>query len=351
MHRPTSSPLARLAAVASLASAAACATPSAAADAPGGPAPQSTAYSTTGVLLVANQQSANASIVNLASGEVTTIPVGTGPHEAAISPDGRWGVVTVYGTQTPGNRLAIVDMSRRAVARTIDLGQYTRPHDVAFLPGSSSSVVVTSEATQRVVLVNIAAGTVGPAIETRANGSHMLSLTADGRRLFTANVGSGSASEIDLAGRAFVWNLPVGQPQTEGVAVTPDGREVWLGSNQAGSVSVIDTRTGTVAATIPGLGLPYRIAISADGKTAAIPDPQNGRVHVLDVAARRLVGSLEGLGSPRGVDIAPDNRTAYVTLGGPGSEVAVVDLTARTVLRRFTVGSAPDGVGWGPAAP
>ena len=165
----------------------------------------------------------------------------------------------------------------------------------------------------------------------------------------TANMPAGSATEIDLAGSAFVRHLPVNKPTTEGIAITPDGAEVWLGSNQTGTVSVIDTKAGSVAATIDGLGVPYRIAISDDAKVAAIPDPQGGRVHVLDVPGRRLLGSIEGLGSPRGVYIAPDNRTAYVTLGGPGSEVAVVSLADRSVLRRFTVGSAPDGVAWGPA--
>jgi YVTN family beta-propeller protein len=300
------------------------------------------------VLLVANQRSATASIVDLANGAVTHINVGAGPHEAAISSDGRWGVVTIYGTQAPGNQLAVIDMARRSLVRTIDLGEYRRPHDVTFLPGSTTRVAVTSEASQRVIEVDLTTGIVLGEVDTRANGSHMLALAGDGRTLFTANMGGSSASHLDLSTRAFVRTVAT-PTRPEGIAITPDGREVWVGSNDAGTVSVVETSTGSVVATIPDLGMPYRITMSPNGSRAAIPDPPRKRVHVLDVPGRRVLGEISPTGEPRGVDIGPDNRTAFVTLG-PEGMVAVVDLEDRRVLARHTVGASPDGVGWGPAA-
>lgn len=301
-----------------------------------------------GVLLVANQQSADATIIDLATGEATHVPVGTGPHETAISPDGRWGVVTIYGTQVPGNTLAIIDMRERRVGRTIDLETYRRPHDVAFLPGSSDRVVVTSEATRRLIEVDINTGTITGQVETGAAGSHMLALAGDGRTLFSANMGANSLSQLDLRDRAFVRHLAVG-PRPEGVAITPDGREVWVGSNEAGTITVVETTSGATVATIPSLGVPYRITMSPDGSRVAVPDPEGGRVHVIDVATRRVLGEIAVGGSPRGVDIAPDNRTAFVTLG-PENALVVVDLETRAVRGRYAVGRAPDGVAWGPGA-
>jgi len=55
----------------------------------------------SGHILVANQQSASATIVDLATNTITHIPVGNGPHEAAISPDGKWGFISVYGIGGP----------------------------------------------------------------------------------------------------------------------------------------------------------------------------------------------------------------------------------------------------------
>lgn len=300
----------------------------------------------SGYVLVANQQSASASLIDLATDSMRFIDVGSGPHEAVISPSGRVGVVTIYGTQTPGNELAIIDIKSGTVKRRISLGEYTRPHGAMFLPGDESRVVVTSEATQRIVLVNVESGTVEGTISTGAAGSHMVGVTRDASRAFTSDVGAGAVSEMDLTKKALVRVIPIA-PRVEGIAVAPDGSTVWAGSNTNGTVSVIDTRTGTIAETLTGFSLPYRLAISADGRTAIICDPQGNAIHVADVATRKVLWKLDALASPRGVTIAPDGKTAFVTLAQDPS-VGVVDLVERKLVRKIGVGASPDGVGYGP---
>lgn len=300
----------------------------------------------TGHLLVANQQDASASLIDLRTDSMKLIPVGIGPHEAAISPSGRVGVVTIYGQQPAGNELSVIDIATGTVARTISLGQYTRPHGVVFTPGNEDRVVVTSESTGNIVLVNVATGTVEGAIPTEAQGSHMAAITADGKRVFTSNVGSGSVSEMDLPGRKFVRAIPVA-PKVEGIAVTPDGKLVFAGSNTDGTVSIIDTGTGTIVATLRGFKLPYRLAVSADGRTAMVCDPMGGAIAAIDVATRAVAWKLEGLASPRGVSIAPDGKTAFVTLADDPS-VGLVDMTTHELVRTIPVGASPDGVGFGP---
>ena len=326
---------------------AACGNPSPARSTAQSPAPESTDQGIpAGVIVVANQQSASASVIELPSGTTATIPVGQGPHEAAVTPDGRFAIVTVYGAQVPGNQLAVIDLGTKAVVRTIDLGEFRRPHGVVALTGSPDLVTVTSEASANLLVVNIATGEIQAAVPTEARGSHMVAVTADGSRGFTANVPDGSVSEIDLASRALVRVSPVAS-MTEGVAVTPDGAEVWVGSNDAGTVSVLDTRTNEVVATITGFQMPYRLGISPDGRIAVVCDPEGSAIHVVDVQSRKVLGSVDGLGSPRGVSIAPDSRTAFVTLNA-SSEVAVVDLETRAVLSRHPVGASPDGVAFAP---
>jgi DNA-binding beta-propeller fold protein YncE len=301
----------------------------------------------TGYVLVANQQSGNASLIDLRTDSMRLIDVGTGPHEAQISPSGRVGVVTIYGTQVPGNQLAVIDIKTGTVTRTISLGQYTRPHGALFMPGDESRVVVTSEATQNIVIVDIAEGKVEAAISTGAMGSHMVGLTADGKRAYTSDVGSGAVSEMDLVTKSLVRVIPIA-PQVEGIAVAPDGSTIWAGSNANGTVAVIDGRTGTVATTLSGFSLPYRLAISSDGRTAIICDPQGDKIHIADVAQRKVSWSLDNLGSPRGVSISADGKTAFVTLAADRT-VGIVDLVERKLVRKIGVGQSPDGVGYGPA--
>ena len=299
-----------------------------------------------GLILVANQQSASASLIDLKDDSARVIAVGTGPHEAVFAPSGRIAVVTIYGVGgAPGNQLAVVDPIKGVVTRTISLGEYTRPHGAMFLPRDETRVAVTSETTQNLVIVNIAEGKVEQAISTGAAGSHMVAITADGTRAFTSDIGAGAVSEIDLTAKKLVRVIPVA-PRVEGIAVTPDGSAVWAGSNTNGTVSVVDTKSGTIVATLTGFTLPYRLAMSADGKTAIICDPQADKIHVADVAARKVSWTLDQLGSPRGVNIAPDGKTAFVTLAADET-MGVVDLEARKLTRKIKVEKSPDGVWFG----
>ena len=56
-------------------------------------------------------------------------------------------------------------------------------------------------------------------------------MTADARRIFTANVADGTVSELDVAARTFLRDMTVA-PAVEGIVVTPGGEQVWVGSNQ-----------------------------------------------------------------------------------------------------------------------
>lgn len=301
----------------------------------------------SGFVLVANQQSASASLIDLSNDTARIISVGEGPHEAIITPSGRTAVVTVYGVAgKPGNQLAVIDMAKGAVIKTISLGEYTRPHGALFMPGDETRMAVTSETTQNLVLVNLAEGKVEAAIPTKAATSHMVAITADGKRAFTSNIVGGSVSEFDLTAKTLVRVIPVA-PRVEGIAVTPDGSAVWAGSNTDGTVSIIDTKSGTIVETLRGFKLPYRMAMSNDGRIAIICDPEGDKLHMADVATRKVIWTLDQIGSPRGVNIAPDGKTAFVTLA-TDETMGVVDLEARKLTRRIKVEKSPDGVWFGP---
>ncbi len=301
-----------------------------------------------GHVLVANQQSASASLINLATDTATVIQVGEGPHEAVIAPSGRIGVVTVYGVAgKPGNQLAIIDIAKGVVTSTVSLGAYTRPHGANFLPGDETRVAVTSETTKNLLIVNIAKGVIEHVMPTEAAGSHMVAISADGRVAATANITGGSVSIFNLgAAPAFGKVIPT-SPQTEGLAIEPSGKFVWAATN-TGLVNIVDVAANAIVGRIEGFGQPYRLAMSPDGRTAIICDPKGDGIFVADVATRKVVWSLTGIGSPRGVNIAPDGKTAFVTLAADET-MGIVDLEARKITRKIKVEKSPDGVWYGVA--
>lgn len=307
-----------------------------------------------GTVVAANMDAASASVVDVATGRaLATIPTVPGPHEVAISGDGRWAVVSGYGNrQAIGSSLLVIDVTGAAAPRTIELGSYLRPHGMRFLPGDKQ-LVVTSEATKNVLLVDFAAGRVDTAISTGQPATHMVVTSADGRFAFTTNISAGSVSRIDLARRRLDTTFVVGA-RIEGIGISPDGREVWVAGNESHLVYVLDAARGTILDTLGGFGFPYRIGFTPDGKTAVVSDPGAEKVQLIDVATRkpRAVIDMSGAAlvasgggpSPQGVTISKDGATAYVTLKAAG-RVAVIDIATARVLTTLTVGGGSDGIG------
>lgn len=299
----------------------------------------------TGTLVVANKGPSTATIIDVRSGRtLATLPTGNGPHEVVLSSDGRWAVVTDYGAQQDGRTLTVIDVPGLRVARTIDLGEYTRPHGIAFLPGDSL-VVISSETSGNIVTVNVIAGAVRRAIPTDARGSHMVAVTGNGGLAYTGNIGSNTVTQFDLRSMRSTrsWNVPA---QPEAINVTPDGREVWVGSNATGRVSVVNPANGNVTTAAEGFGWPYRILFTPDGRSVLLPDLRNEHLRFLDRGSHRELGRLTfSGGGPQGITVTPDGRYAFQSLSRDG-RVAIIDLTTRTVAGSLTAGGSPDGIAY-----
>ncbi len=299
----------------------------------------------TGTLVVVNKAASTASIIDLASGEtVATLPTGTGPHEVAITRDGRTAVVTDYGDRSPNNTLTVIDVPRLRVARTIDLGEYRRPHGIAFLPGDSL-VAVTSEVAEAVVIVRASDGAIVRTIPTGQGGSHMLAITGDGQTIYTGNIRDGTVSQLDLASgrRTELYQTP---PQPEAITVAADGREVWVGSNSEGTVSVVDVESGAVQPAADGFSWPYRILITPDSRHVLIPDFRAHELRIVDRASRATLDVLPfGGAGPQGITLSSDGRFAFQAMSLE-DRIAVIDLATRTVVRHVEAGARPDGVAY-----
>ena len=311
-----------------------------------------------GTIVASNMRDNTATVIDAASGRVlATLPTGEAPHEVATTHDGKWAVVSNYGTrERPGNSITVIDLSRLTVARTIDLGEYRRPHGMAFFPGDTS-LAVTSEVSRAVVLVDFRDGRVIGTVPTNGRASHMLAMSAAGDELFTTNIVDGSISRLDVAKREAKRVIPVAK-FVEGIATSPDGKRVWVGSNGDSIVVIVDTDAGRAIDTLRGFGIPYRLAVSRDGRSAIITDPARGEVRVYDAIARRqrllitiprdgIVATAEvpGSPSPEGVTTSPDGRWAFVTLQGRNL-VATIDLQKGGIAGYAPTGTWSDGIAY-----
>jgi len=312
-------------------------------------------------LVVLAKAEARASLVDPASGAVvTTIPTGEGPHEVAVSPDGRTAVVTNYGSRSrPGGSLTVIDVAAARAVRTIDVGAGARPHGIAFLDRTRAAV--TAEGAKALLVVDVARGEVEARIETGQEIAHMVAVTPDGRRAFVANIGSGTVTAVDVPGRRVLAHVPTGEG-AEGVAVTPDGREAWVTNRAADTLSVVDVASLRVVATLPCASFPIRIAFAPGGRRALVTNARSGDVAVLDVAERREVARISAAladaggegrllafrgSTPIGVLVSPNGARAFVAHASADA-VAEFDLATGKVVRTIVAGREPDGMAWVP---
>ena len=308
-------------------------------------------------LVVVNKDASTVSVIDVAAARIlTTLPTGSGPHEVAASRNGRWAVVTDYGAQIGGRSLTIVDLDSLRVARTISLADYERPHGIAFLP-DDRTVVVTAEASGVVVLVDVERGVVYGDHATGQDVSHMVATSPDGSRAYTANIGSGSLSQIEIGRAAPPRTLRVA-PETEALTVDPSGAHAWVGSNRTGRVYIVDLRRWSVIDSVQTAGQPYRIHFTPDGMLALITNPGTDEMLIVEARTRRAVGRVRiapsagkrGRPQPFGIAVSDDGRTAWVSLRGTG-EVVEIDLASRTVRRHLPAGAGADGIAFVRAKP
>ncbi len=317
----------------------------------------------TGTLIVLNKSEATASLLHLASGKIAvTVPVGEGPHEVAVSPDGRTAAVSNYGVAgRDGRTLTLIDVVSASAEKTIDLSPYRRPHGIRFTP-DGRRLVVTSETSQALLVVDPSEGKVLAAIPTGQKVSHMVALSRDGNRAFVANIGSGSVTAVDLVRAERVGTVETGAG-AEGIAVSPDGREIWVTNRAADTVSVLSASTLEVTATLPSATFPIRVAFTPDGRRALVSNARSGEVAVFDSASRkemvriplkyaadpkgRLFADFGGSPAPIGILVAPGGDVAWVA-NANADVIAVLDLAKNEVVGVLRAGREPDGLGFSP---
>ncbi|HEX8138256.1 MAG TPA: beta-propeller fold lactonase family protein [Pyrinomonadaceae bacterium] len=297
-------------------------------------------------LLVLNKVESTLAIIDPASMKVMgRVPTGEGPHEVTTSADGRLAFVANYGTQQkPGSSISIIDILARKELKRLDVGPLVRPHGIVEAGGK---IYFTAEANRAVARYNPATERIDWIMGTGQTATHMLVISPDGRRLYTANIVSDTVTVIALdapPGPTAIAHIGVGK-QPEGIAVTPDGRELWVGQNGDGQISIIDTATLKIKETVKVGQVPIRVKFTPDGKRVLVSDPPKGELVILDAATRKEIKRLTVGEVPVGIVVAPDGRRAFIATM-QSNKIVEINLDNLTLARSVETGAGPDGMAW-----
>jgi DNA-binding beta-propeller fold protein YncE len=304
-------------------------------------------------LLVVNQGDTSLSIVDPASAkQVATIAEGTPTmhgHEVTTSGDGGTAYVPIYGNVgvgkpgLDGHEMLIIDLPSRKIVNRIDFGHGVRPHQPVFDP-ARNLLYVTTELDRTITIIDPATRKIIGSVPTSQPESHMLVLSHDGRRGYTANVGPGTVSVLDLVSKKTIAVIPVSK-ETQRISISNDDRWVFTSDQTKPQLAVIDTATNKVKTWVPLPGAGYGSAPTPDGRFLLVAVPPTNQVAVVDLASMKVVRNIDVPATPQEVLIRPDGKIAYVSCNTSG-KVAAIDLAQWKVQNLIAAGNFADGLAW-----
>jgi YVTN family beta-propeller protein len=305
-------------------------------------------------LLVAQKGTRSLAIVDPVAGTViaSVQEGGITGHEVIASADGRLAYVPIYGNSgvgkpgTDGRNMVVIDIAVQKVVASVDFGHGVRPH-MPILGPKDGLLYVTTELDNAVTLIDPKTLKIVGSIPTGEAQSHMLALSHDGLRGYTANVEPGSVSVLDIAARKTLTTIPI-SPNTQRISISNDDHWVFTSDQVKPRVAVIDTTANKLKSWIPLEGTGYGSAPTPDGRWLLIAIPDKNTVAVIDLNTMQVAHSVAVANSPQEVLVRPDGKVAYVSCIG-SDQVAEIDLASWKVARLIATGSGTDGLAWAAA--
>ncbi|MDQ2798135.1 MAG: beta-propeller fold lactonase family protein [Armatimonadota bacterium] len=167
----------------------------------------------------------------------------------------------------------------------------------------------------------------GKAKATALTGDHpnAVAVSPDGREVWVTNQGGGAVSVFGAGTLAKVAEIPVGK-QPVALLFSPDGKRLYVADSGSDSVSVLDTASYTVRQTIrtslfpqsPTGSTPDALALSPDARTLFVTNADNNDVAVIDVSAKdesRVLGFIPTGWYPSALALSLNGKTLYVGVG------------------------------------
>ncbi|HEY4287839.1 MAG TPA: YncE family protein [Puia sp.] len=284
------------------------------------------------------------------------IPVGEDPHEVIASADGRTAYVSIYGGGSL-HEINIIDLVAQKPLQNIDTRPLFGPHGLTFADGK---VWFTAEGSKAVGRLDPATGKLDWCMGTGQDRTHMIYVTADGKKVYTTNVSSATVSILtDTLIQPGKMAPPSAKPReewvqtavgvaggSEGFDVSPDGRELWAAGSVDGTISIIDVGTKKLAAKIDAkVTGANRLKFTPDGSRVFISSLQSGELTIYDARSRKEVKRMNIGHGAAGILMDPDGSRVFVACSAD-NYVAVIDLNTLEVTKHIDVGGVPDGLAW-----
>lgn len=299
---------------------------------------------------ITNMWSKNVSVIDTSTDKVVgSVNVGYYPLGVVVNPAG----TTAYVVNEEGT-VSIIDISTNNVIGTLEVGGLT--YGIAVTP-DGKKVFVTDN--RNVSVIDTSTNNISATVST-GDTPLGVAVTPDGTKLYVANWGSQDiVAVIDTATDRVVETINVGYHPV-GVVVSPDGKRVYVTNIRKhfegeviidedsdffiGTVSVIDTETDTVTATVKVGEEPSGIAVNPSGTKVYVANYGSDSISIIDTATNKVIGTVEVGSYPYGIAVTPDGKKLYVANQG-SNNVSIIDTATNKVTGSINVGNGPVAFG------
>jgi YVTN family beta-propeller protein len=186
-----------------------------------------------------------------------------------------------------------------------------------------------------------------------------LALTPDGKELWVTCEASSSVAIVDTVSRQKVAEFAVGG-QANDVCFTPDGQRAFVSNRLDDNVSVVEVATRKVVGTVQVGDEPHGVLVDRQGRHLYVLNTSTDSISVIEVATLKEVNRLSASRSPWSLAQSPDGQLIYVTHAlsrfvkdrTPSmSEITVIDPEQLQVKDRLVAKAANllQGVAWHPS--
>ncbi len=166
-------------------------------------------------------------------------------------------------------------------------------------------------------------------------------------RAYVGNFKDNTVSIVDTSAGTVMGTIPVAAGP-HGMALSPDGRWLYVSSDGSSVVSVIDTGVERVLKTIEVGKSPHGVTLVPGKKLLLVAVNGEDKIAFVDTTAQTVIAMVD-VGKPHTIGVSPDAKIAYVSSQTPGrSGVAVIDIDARTVLRTISLDKTPRDLEYSP---
>ncbi len=172
-------------------------------------------------------------------------------------------------------------------------------------------------------------------------------VSPDGSTVWVTSEVANTVHVVDAAGQELVDNIVVGN-RPRRMALANDDTHLWVSNELAASVSIIDLSSGDVIENIeflpPGFRseevTPVGVTITEDGKTAIVALGRSNHIAFVNVESREIEDYVLVGTRAWNAELTADNKTLYVT-NGLSDDVTMIDMDSRRAKKSIPVGRVP----------